>query len=112
MESFIKNLGKLIILGSFLGISFSIQAQTPDNTGLKVEGKGKFVIKPNSRDEKVVMRDNTLNRIDKHRNKAVIQRMQQMRQKRMMMLKNDKVRRQEIQQRRKLMMQKRRSLRK
>jgi hypothetical protein len=112
MESFYRILRKFILLGSFLIAVLSIQAQTPDNIALNGERKGKFVIKPNSREEKVVMRDNTLNRIDKQRNQAVIQRMQQMRQKRLMMKKNDNVRRQEILQRRKLMMQKRRSLRK
>lgn len=112
MESLNNILRKLVIPGLLFFAIISVQAQTPENTNLKGERKVKFVIKPNSRDEKVVMRDNTLKRIDKQRKQAVMQRMQQMRQKRMMMLKNDKVRRSETIQRRKLMMQKRQSLRK
>lgn len=112
MESLNKILRKLIISGSLLFAIVSVQAQTPENASIKGDGKVKFVIKPNSREEKVVMRDNTLKRIDKQRKQAAIQRMQQMRQKRMMMQKNDKVRRSETIQRRKLMMQRRQSLRK
>jgi hypothetical protein len=113
MKSLNKFLRKLIIPGVLLFAIISVQAQTPENTNIKGSGKVKFAIKPNSRDEKVVMRDNTLKRIDKQRKQAVIQKMQQMRQKRMMiMLQKDKVRRSETIQRRKLMMQRRQNLRK
>lgn len=112
MESFNKILRELIILSSFFFAIVSVQAQTPESANIKGQEKVKFIIKPNSREEKVVVRDNTLKRIDKQRKQAAIQRMQQMRQKRMMILKNDKVRRSETIQRRKLMMQRRQSLRK
>lgn len=112
MESFNKILRELIILSSFFFAIVSVQAQTPESVNIKGQEKVKFIIKPNSREEKVVVRDNTLKRIDKQRKQAAIQRMQQMRQKRMMILKNDKVRRSETIQRRKLMMQRRQSLRK
>ncbi len=112
MESFNKILRGLIIPSSFLFAIFSVQAQTPESGNINGQEKVKFIIKPNSREEKVVVRDNTLKRIDKQRKQAAIQRMQQIRQKRMMILKNDKVRRSETIQRRKLMMQRRQSLRK
>lgn len=103
---------RLLLLVVFLLAGAVAYSQTPANTGNpQVDKKVKFVIKPNSRDEKVVMRDNQMKRIDKQRQQAIIQKMQQLRQKRLMMMKNDKNRRYEMMQRKKQMMQKRKSIR-
>lgn len=109
-----KFLRRIFFFAVFVLSTVAANAQTPETQAGPGSGdlkKAKLVLKPNSREEKVVMRDNKLMRINMQRNKAVLQKVHQMRQKRLMMLKNDRTKRQEMQ-RRKMIMQKRNNPRK
>ena len=102
---------KMIFFVLFLGIAiFSLEAQTPENGKVKND-KSRLTIKPNSRDITVVVRNNNFQRINRQRNQIMIQKMQHLRQKKLMKKSIDQSRRQEMMQRRQQMIQQRKSVR-
>jgi hypothetical protein len=96
----------ILLLSSLTGINIEAQPAETSKTD-----KSKLTIKPNSRDMNVVLRDNTMQRVDRQRQKAVQKKMQQLRQQKAGNKRVNQARRKEMIQRRNQMIQQRNSKR-
>lgn len=110
MSTIFKNIRVVIVTMLMLTLpEIGIEAQPVD--AAKAE-KSKLTIKPNSRDMNVVLRDNSMQRIGRERQKQAVQKkMQQMRQQKVGSRKLNQAKRQEMIQRRNQMIQQRNSKR-